>query len=100
MTVSNGSNGARDAKGRFAKGNPGGPGNPHVTRLRQWREALEAELTPARLRRIYGKLVEAAEAGEPWAIREVLDRTLGRPAQADVLDRIDALERRLREQNS
>ena len=71
----------RDARGRFTKGNPGGPGNPHVAAVAKWRTALVETVTAADLRRVIRKLVESAEAGEPWAIRELLDRTLGRPTQ-------------------
>ena len=35
-----------------------------------------------KLRAIADKLVEAAEAGESWAIREVADRIDGKPMQA------------------
>ncbi len=95
MTDSNGANGDRDDRGRFRKGNAGGPGNPNVTRLAQWRGALEAVMTPERLRAVFTRLLDAAEAGEPWAVKETLDRTIGRPGQADVLDRLDRLEARI-----
>lgn len=95
MTDSNGRNGERDDRGRFRRGNRGGPGNPNVTRLAQWRGALEAVMEPERVRAVFVKLLESAEAGEQWAIREVLDRTLGKPAQSDILDRLDSLEQRI-----
>jgi hypothetical protein len=37
-------------------------------------------------------LVEAAKSGEPWAVKELLDRTLGRPVEADLIERLEALE--------
>ena len=100
MTDSNGGNGGRDGRGRFRKGNRGGPGNPNVTRLSQWRGALESAIDPERLRRVVVKLVEAAERGEQWAVKELLDRTLGRPAQTDILDRIDRLEAQVMEHHN
>lgn len=86
MTDSNRINGGRDDRGRFCKGNPGGPGNPNVTRLAQWRGALEVVVEPERLRRVVERLIEAAEAGEPWAVKELLDRTLGKPTQPIAAD--------------
>jgi hypothetical protein len=38
-------------------------------------------------------LVEKAKAGDVPAIRELLDRILGRPVEADLLERLEALER-------
>ena len=99
MTVSNGSNGERDGRGRFRKGNSGGPGNPNVTRLSQCRGALEAVVTPERMRTVFNQLLEAAERGESWAVRELLDRTLGKPTNAEVLERIDALEQCMEQAN-
>ena len=92
MTDSNGPDGYRDERGRFRRGNPGGPGNPNVTRLAQWRGALEAVMTPERLRKVFSRLLQAAEDGEPWAVREVLDRTMGKPGQADLIERVNRLE--------
>lgn len=36
----------------------------------------------ARLRKITEKFVKAAEDGEPWAIKEIIDRMDGKPVQA------------------
>jgi hypothetical protein len=35
-----------------------------------------------RLRRIADKLVESAEKGEPWAVKEVMDRVDGKATQS------------------
>jgi hypothetical protein len=75
----NGDNGARDAQGRFAKGNPGGPGNPNAGRVAAWRNALVEAVTPEDLKGVIVALVDHAKAGTPWAIRELLDRCLGKP---------------------
>lgn len=92
----NGANG-RDARGRFAVGNAGGPGNPHAARVGQLRAALLDAVTPADVRAIVSALVEQAKAGDVRAIREVLDRTLGKPVEADFVERLDALEHLLSE---
>jgi len=48
----------------------------------QFKAIFEDEATPGRLRRIIRALFRKAEAGQPWAISEVLNRALGKPAQA------------------
>lgn len=87
----------RDAKGRFASGNPGGPGNPYAKRVGELRSALIEAVTPKDIAAIARRLVAEAKAGNVPAIREVLDRTIGRPLEADLLARIDELERLLAE---
>jgi hypothetical protein len=87
----NGDNG-RDPAGRFTKGNPGGPGNPFAKRAGELRSALMAALTDEDWQAVVRKLVDCAKAGEPWAIREVFDRTLGKPVEADLLERLEVLE--------
>jgi hypothetical protein len=87
----NGSNG-RARGGKFAPGNKGGPGNPHAARVGQWRKQLAEALTDTEFGGVIRALVAAAKAGEPWAVREVLDRTLGKPVEADLIERLEALE--------
>jgi hypothetical protein len=41
------------------------------------------------MRDVWRTLCALAKAGEPWAIHEFLDRTLGRPAQATPEERAD-----------
>jgi hypothetical protein len=83
----NGDNGqaeARDEKGRFLPGNPGGPGNPHAVAVAAWRKAIVLTVSPADLEAVIRVLLERAKAGEPWAVKELLDRCLGRaPAEAE-----------------
>ena len=90
----NGTNG-RDGSGRFAPGNAGGPGNPHAKRVNELRTALMEAVTPDDLRKIIAALVKAAQAGDTAAAREVLDRTIGKPAQTDLLQRVEELEQRV-----
>jgi len=69
----------RDAKGRFLQGNPGGPGNPQAGNVGRWRQALAEAVSAEDLAEVTRRLVEAAKAGKPWAVRELLDRCLGKP---------------------
>ena len=87
----NGPNG-RDASGRFAQGNAGGPGNPHAAQVGQLRRALLDAVTAEDIRAIAAKLVEMAKDGNVAAIKELLDRTLGKPHEADLIERIERLE--------
>ena len=91
----NGGNG-RDGRGRFAKGNCVGPGNPHARHVGQLRSALLAAVTREDLEAVIRKLVELAKNGNIQAAKEVLDRCLGKPQEADLIDRIEQLETRLR----
>lgn len=78
----NGDNGladARDSKGRFLPGNPGGPGNPQARNVATWRKALADAVSADDVTQVTQRLVEAAKAGEPWAVRELLDRLMGKP---------------------
>ena len=82
----------RDATGRFAKGNPGGPGNPYNKRVAQLRSALISAVTEDDVRGIIQALVEKAKSGDVAAAKEVLDRTLGKPQEADLIARMEELE--------
>ena len=77
----NGING-RVASGRFAPGNPGGPGNPHGKRTAALRAMVTEAVTDDDLRAVVAKLVELAKGGDLAAIRELLDRTIGKPVAA------------------
>jgi hypothetical protein len=87
----NGSNG-RDSRGRFSKGNAGGPGNPYAAQAGRWRAKLAASITDQDIAAVVRALIKAAKAGEAWAVREFFDRTLGRPVEADLIERLEALE--------
>ncbi len=81
----NGCNG-RTASGQFAVGNAGGPGNPHGRRVERLRAALLDAVTDDDVRAIVAKLVEMAKGGDLRAMKEVLDRTLGKSLAAVSLD--------------
>ena len=68
----------RTPRGQFAKGNPGGPGNPHAKRVAWLREALLEAVSEDDLRAIARTLVKKAKGGDLPAIRELLNRVIGK----------------------
>lgn len=94
----NRSNGTdRAAGGRFAPGNQAAKGRrnrdaEHVGQLR--RELMDA-ITPEAIRRVVEALIREAESGNVTAIRELLDRAIGKPVEADLIERIEQLELQL-----
>jgi hypothetical protein len=82
----------RDGRGRFAAGNAGGPGNPYTKQTARLRAALLAAVTEEDIKAIVSKLIEQARGGNIPAAREVLDRTLGRSQEAELLQRVEELE--------
>lgn len=67
---------------RFEKGNPGGPGNPLSKQVNQLRAALLAAVTEKDIQQIAKMLLTEAKGGDIQAAKELLDRTLGKAAQA------------------
>ena len=84
--------GGRDKRGRFGPGNPGGPGNPFAAAAGRWRAALVASVSEEDIAAVVRALVNAAKRGESWAVRELMDRTLGKPVEADLIERLERLE--------
>ena len=68
----------RTARGQFAQGNPGGPGNPYAKRVADLRAALLESVTEQDIRAVARALVKRAKEGEIPAIRELLDRLMGK----------------------
>jgi len=68
----------RDHRGKFAPGNPGGPGNPHVRKVAKLRRAMLAAVSTDDIKAVVAKLVEKALDGDVVAIRELLDRCIGK----------------------
>ena len=88
----------RDSKGRFVAGSfKGGPGNPLAGRVTKLRLAVLDALSPEDIQRVIKALVKEAEKGSIPACRELLDRTLGKPVETDLIDRIEQLEKLLSE---
>ena len=81
--------------GRFLPGNSGGPGNPYAARVATYRTALLEAVTPGDLAAIVRTLVQAARSGDVAATKIVFERTLGRPLEADILERLERLEEAL-----
>jgi hypothetical protein len=69
----------RSPNGQFGAGNPGGPGNPYARRVAALRTALMDAVTDEDIRAVARALVNQAKAGEVPAIRELLDRLVGKP---------------------
>ena len=82
----------RAPNGRFSKGNPGGPGNPYAKRVAALRRALIESVTEEDMRSIVARLVQDARDGDIQAAKEILLRTLGRPTEADLIERLEHLE--------
>jgi hypothetical protein len=91
MTTKNGT--GRTPGGRFAPGNPGGPGNPHAATVAKLRAAILAAVTPEDIDGIIRALVHRAKGGDLGAAKELLDRAIGKATDADLAERLDALER-------
>src|SRR5438132_12931358 len=87
----NGHNG-RDNGGRFTPGNKLGRGNPFNKRACELRSALMESVSVDDVQKIIAALVKLAKSGDVVAAREILDRTIGKPVQADLLQRVEALE--------
>jgi hypothetical protein len=85
-------NGGRGADGKFRPGNRLGQGNPLAGRAAKIRAILLKKLTPKRAATIAEMIIVKAEAGDLAYIRELLDRTIGKPTNAEVMERIEALE--------
>ena len=82
----------RNPGGQFVAGNRGGPGNPHGAQVGRLRAALLEAVKPEDMTAIVARLVELAKGGDVRAIKEVFDRTLGKPVEADLLERLATLE--------
>lgn len=82
----------RQSNGRFGKGNPGGPGNPYSKRVAAIRQALMEAADPEKIKAAVVALLDQAVAGDRAALAEILDRTIGKPTSADLLERIEAIE--------
>lgn len=87
----NGSNG-RDNRGRFKPGNKLGRGNPHGRKVNELRTAILDAVSGEDLREIVEALIEKAKSGDVTAAREVFDRTVGRPLESDVQEKLAELE--------
>ena len=85
----NGPNG-RGEDGRFLPGNSGGPGNPWAAQVAAWRRTLVNAITQDDIQAVATTLVMKAKAGEPWAVKLLLERCLGKPQQAAAFEDYEA----------
>ena len=93
--IQHNSSDGRDGGGRFAPGNKGGPGNPHAKKVGRLRAALLETVTEEDMKAVAAQLVAMARGGNLPAIKELIERTLGRPVEADLLERLEQLEQHL-----
>jgi len=87
----------RNENGKFTKGNKFARGNPLAQRVQKLRSALLQAVTPADIKAVVKVLLSQAKAGDIVACRELLDRTLGKSIEADLLDKIQEIERCINE---
>lgn len=83
----------RATGGRFAPGNKYGRGNPNNLKAQQLRNTLLSAVTEDDLLKVTRKLIAMAKQGDLGAIRELLDRVLGKPTAHVELSATDARDR-------
>ena len=93
-------NNGRNARGQFTIGNHAAQGNPLARRIGQLRSALVGAVTVEDMVAIARKLVEQARGGDVLAMRLLLERTIGKPVELDVIERLESLEAQLSEVDS
>lgn len=89
----------RGDRGRFKVGNAGGPGNPNNAAISRLRRALHQAVTEDDIQEVIEVLVAKAKEGNLPAIRERLDRAIGKSTDANLAERLDELERAAAELN-
>jgi hypothetical protein len=77
-TASDGKNG-RDTRGKFTAGNRCAVGNPFAAKVARLRSLMLDAVSEEDLKAIIEGLVGRAKAGDPAAIKILLDHVLGRP---------------------
>lgn len=82
----------RDANGRFTHGNAGGPGSPLAGKAMKLRAALMDAVGEDDIKAIAAALVVESKTGNVSAIKELLDRLLGKALEADLIARLESLE--------
>lgn len=83
--------------GRFTKGNQAAVGRrkAHAEHVGKLRTAMLAAMTPDSVLRIMATLETEAEKGNVVAIKEYLDRAVGKPLPLDIVERLEQLEKLL-----
>lgn len=85
----------RRGDGTFGPGNKVAKGNPYAKRVAKLRAALFKAVTPADLTEVVGALLTQAKRGDVASIKELLQRLLGPPVEADFAERLGALEEQI-----
>jgi len=88
----------RDTRGRFTQGNKEGRGNPFAHKVNKLRAALLQEVSEKNIRAILKNVVKQAEQGDLAAVKILLDRIFGPPIPADLIQRLEELERTIGDQ--
>jgi hypothetical protein len=83
----------RSRNGQFTAGNKFGAGNPLNMKAQQLRNSLLQTVTEDDLTSVTKKLIAMAKEGNIHAIRELLDRVLGKPNASIELTQTEAKER-------
>jgi hypothetical protein len=93
----------RGAGGRFAKGWKGGPGNPLAAEVGRHRarlfKAARANDVDKALKTIREIMADGKDSDRLAAARLLLDRLIGPTVEADLIERLEALEAIFREEN-
>ena len=89
--------GERDASGRFEPGCKAGPGNPFSRKVNLLRTAMLNTVTPADMVVVVRMLIKKARSGNLIAAKELFERTLGRPVEVDIFEKIENLEKAISE---
>ena len=93
----------RGADGKFRPGWRGGPGNPHAADVGRNRARFLRAIRSTDIGRAIATIRAIMEDGNAKpadrlaAARELLDRVIGKPAQAELLERIERLEQHFAE---
>lgn len=85
----------RGKGGRFKAGNNFGKGNPLAGQAAKIRAVLLEKFSPEQAAKVADSLIDKATKGNLAAMRELFDRTVGKPASSEVIERIDRLEQML-----
>jgi len=92
--------GGRDRMGKFAPGNAFSKGNPHARRVAALRSALLDAVSEDDMRAVIAKVVEHAKQGDVMAARVLFERVLGKPTEADFIERLERIEAFLSEREA
>ena len=85
----------RDVHGRFAPGNQLAVGNLMAHKVARFRNKLFDAVSMTDFESIVCEVTNKAKSGEAWACKLIFMYILGKPLEADLLQRINDLEQRM-----